>query len=170
MSNRSRNRITLDNISPKSQDKNEVPTPHHDVRLTPREFDVSCMLALENVNYKTIGKCLGISYRTVETYITTLRRKFHCATKLRLHYQLKTIKQKGSLSMSPDAHIELKSREAALLKQLVQGTEKEAIAELLEISIHTLSFYLQVLLLKFDCKTEAELIQCVKNKYYAEIL
>lgn len=51
-----------------------------DIYLTERELDI-LRLVVQGYTAKCIAKKLEISFRTVESYITQLRAKFHCSTK-----------------------------------------------------------------------------------------
>ncbi len=60
--------------------------------LTQRERDIALQLLKTGVTYKKIGAILGLSSRTVEFYIATIKQKFNVTSRYELKEKLKRIR------------------------------------------------------------------------------
>jgi len=61
--------------------------------LTQREYEIARLLLDDKRTYKTMGKQLSLSVRTIEYYVANLRTKFNAKSRLELKEKIKLILQ-----------------------------------------------------------------------------
>ncbi len=127
------------------------------VFLTPQEVNVLQLLA-SGFETTTIAEKLELDPRTVQNYITLLRRKTRCSTRVALVRWYHDFLASSVLT----------TQELNVLKLLVEAIGTKAIAEALYIDPRSVQNYVVAIRRKTGCRTHTELVQWYRRVYLGE--
>ena len=128
--------------------RRNAPTSRNPLSLSPQEVNVLRLLA-DGIGTAAIAGELQVDPRTIQNYITSLRRKTGCGTRVELAkwYQRSRV---FSILTPPELNI---------VKLIVDELERHAIAEALQLDLRTVQNYIVSIRRKTGCRTRAELVQ-----------